>query len=185
MTVDPAGYGDGKGKTKSKLAKQDEHAISVCEVSSAGWFYHKIIHGRWDIRETSLRIVKTARDFRPAKVGIEAGALKNAIMPYIVDQQRRLGVFFNVIPLTHGGKKKSDRIMWSLQGRLENGRIFFKEGESWHKAVFEQMNQFPNPLAHDDIIDSMAYVDQLGGAVYNVDSLGVEEENWDDIYWEV
>jgi phage terminase large subunit-like protein len=74
--------------------------------------------------------------------------------------------------------------MWSLQGRLENGRVFFKEGEPWHKAVYEQMRSFPNPLAHDDIIDSMAYVDQLAGAAYNMGSLVHDDEDYDDIYWE-
>lgn len=185
ITVDPAGYGDTKGLTKSKLSKADEHAIAVAEISESGWFYHDVIHGRWDIRETSLRIVRAAQQYRPSKVGIESGALKNAIMPYITDQQRRLNTYFRIVPLSHGGKKKQDRIMWSLQGRLENGRIFFKEGGTWHKHVFEQMNAFPNPMAHDDCIDAMSYVDQLGGAAYNMGGLITDDENWDDIYWEV
>lgn len=185
MTVDPAGYGDTIGLTKSKLAKMDETAISVCEVSEAGWFFHDVIHGRWDIRETSLRIVRAAQKYRPAQVGVEKGALKNAIMPYITDQQRRLHTYFKIHPLTHGGKAKTDRIMWSLQGRLENGRIFFKEDQPWNKYIEQQMRDFPNPLAHDDGIDSMAYVDQLATPAYSMSSLVVEDEDYDNIYFEV
>lgn len=186
MTVDPAGYGDTKGLTKSKLSKLDETAIAVAEASVDGWFFHDVIHGRWDIRETSIRIVRAAQQYQPVKVGVEKGALKNAIMPYITDQQRRLNTYFNIHPLTHGGKAKTDRIMWSLQGRLQNGRVYFKANQAWNKDVEQQMNDFPNAMAHDDLIDAMAYVDQLAMPSYNFSSMVLDDqEDYDDIYFEV
>jgi len=186
MTVDPAGYGETKGLTKSKLAKLDETSIAVCEVSTDGWFYHDIIHGRWDIRETSLKIVRAAQQYQPSKVGVEKGSLKNAIMPYISDQQRRLHTYFKIHPLSHGGKAKTDRIMWSLQGRLQNGRIYFKKNQPWNKYIEQQMNDFPNPMAHDDGIDSMSYVDQLATTGYDFASMVLDDqEDYDDIYFEV
>jgi len=184
MCVDPAGFGVTKGLTKSKLSKLDETAIAIAEVSTAGWFYHDVIHGRWEIRETSLQIVRTAQKYRPAKVGIEKGALKNAMMPYISDQQRRLHTYFNIEPLSHGGKAKTDRIMWSLQGRLQNGRIMFKEGQPWNKDVEQQMRDFPNPMAHDDLIDAMSYVDQIATTAYDFASMTFDNEDWDSIYQE-
>ncbi len=184
MTVDPAGYGDNKGKSKSKFAKLDETAITIAEVSTSGWFVKDIIHGRWQIRETSLQIVRAAQKYRPQRVGIEKGALKNAIMPYISDQQARLRTFFKIWPLSHGGKNKVDRIMWGLQGRLENGRIMMAEDQPWTKALTQQMNDFPNPLAHDDLIDSLAYVDQLAKTIYNESIITNDDEDWDSIYFE-
>ena len=189
MTVDPAGYGDNKGLTKSKLAKKDETAISICEVSTSGWYYHEVIHGRWDVRETSLRIVRAAQQYRPAQVGIESGALKNAVMPYITDQQKRLNTYFNISPLKHGGKSKTDRIIWALQGRLQNGRIMMKgdakDKKEWHRYIEQQMRDFPNPMAHDDGIDAMAYTDQIAKTPYSMASMVTDDEDYDDIYWEV
>jgi hypothetical protein len=46
------------------------------------------------------------------------------------------------------------------------------------------MNDFPNPMAHDDGIDSMAYVDQLANVAYDFDSFTTDTEDWDDIYHE-
>lgn len=184
MTVDPAGFGSTKGLTKSRLSKLDETSISICEVSTDGWFFHDVIHGRWEIRETSLQIVRAAQKYRPAKVGIEKGALKNAIIPYISDQQRRLHTYFNIEPLSHGGKAKVDRIMWSLQGRLQNGRIMLKEGQPWNKAVEQQMRDFPNPMAHDDLIDSMAYVDQIATTAYDFAAMVTDDVDWDLVYHE-
>ncbi len=166
MSVDPAGFGTGGGMVKSELKRLDETAICVVEVTPQGWFVHDIISGRWDIRETSLRILKAAKDYRPAAVGIEKGALMNAILPYLEDDMRRLGVFPFVTPVTHGGQKKTDRILWALQGRLEKGRIFLKEAE-WNRKFINQLLDFPNPMAHDDLIDALAYIDQVAVTNYN------------------
>jgi len=181
ITVDPAGYGEGDGMVKSKMKKLDETAISVVEVSSAGWFVLDIIHGRWGIRETSLQIIKAAAKYHPAALGVENGALKNAIMPYLEDQMRRLGTYPNIVPLTHGGKKKQDRITWALQGRFQNGRIFFKKGASWTKDLTNQLLDFPNPMVHDDLIDSLAYIDQISNAIYDHGFIEEEWEPTDDI----
>lgn len=150
ITVDPAGFGTGDGMVKSNLKKLDETAIAVVEVSTKGWFVHDVIHGRWGIRETSLQIIRAAQKYKPVALGIEKGSLKNAIMPYLEDQMRRLGTYPNIVELTHGGKKKQERILWALQGRFQNGRIYFKKNGEYVKHVTSQLLDFPNPFVHDD-----------------------------------
>ena len=83
--------------------------------------------------------------------------------------------FFRVEELTHGNKKKVDRIVWALQGRFENGHITLNEGE-WNTEFCDQLFQFPNPMVHDDLIDSLAYIDQLAKVSYYVD---FEEEEYE------
>ena len=165
MAVDPAGYGTGPGLVKSQLKRLDETAIAVVEVSPSGWFVHDIIHGRWQIRETALRIIKAARDYRPAAVGIEKGTLLNAMQPYLEDEMRRLGVFPSIVPVTHGGQKKTDRITWALQGRFEKGRIKLKETGDF-RTFTNQLLDFPNQMAHDDLLDALAYIDQVATTNY-------------------
>ena len=143
-----------------KIKRLDDHAIAVVVNHPGGWCIEEIIHGQWDVRETALRIVKAFRDFRPTKLGIEKGMAKNAVMPYLLDEMNRLGIYFTVEDLTHGNNKKTDRIAWALQGRAEKGRIQVVRG-AWNKAFFEQVDDFPSPLAHDDLIDAVAYIDQL------------------------
>lgn len=169
MAVDPAGYGTGGDLVQSELKRRDETAIAVVEVSTTGWFVHDIQHGRWDIRETALRILRAAQKYRPSLVGIEKGSLYNAIDPYLKDEMRRLNVWPVIEPVTHGGKKKVDRIAWALKGRFEKGRITLKEGEPWNRALVDQLLDFPNPMAHDDLIDALAYIDQVATTNYNID----------------
>lgn len=165
IAVDPAGYDDSKQMMRGKLKRLDETAIAIVKVHSQGWWIKEIDHGRWGIRETALRIIKHAKDVQPAAVGIESGALKNAIMPYLEDYMRRLNKYITITPLTHGGNKKSDRITWALQGRFEHGRVRLNRGE-WNKHFVGQLLDFPNPMAHDDLIDALAYIDQIATVSY-------------------
>ena len=175
MAVDPAGFGTGDGMVKSELKRLDETAIAVVEKSTKGWFVHDIISGRWDIRETALRILRAAQQYRPSAVGIEKGSLSNAIMPYLEDEMRRLNVYPNIVPVTHGGQKKTERITWALQGRFEKGRITLKE-DHWNQKFVTQLLDFPNPMAHDDLLDALAYIDQVGSTNYNTDFSGMITE---------
>lgn len=168
IACDLAGYGTDQGMVKSAVKKMDEHAIAVVEVSPNGWFVHEIIHGRWDVRETAMRIIKAAKDYRPVAVGIERGMAYNACLPYLEDEMKRMTIFPVIEPLTHGGKNKVSRITWALQGRAERGRITLKKNEPWIKHFVDQWLDFPNPMAHDDLIDALAYIDQVATTNYNV-----------------
>ena len=180
ITVDPAGFGEGEGLTKSGLKRLDEMAIAVVTVNADGWFVDEIISGRWGIREASLKILRAAQKYQPAAVGIESGSLRNALMPYLEDQMRRLNIYPRLEPLTHGGKKKTERITWALQGRFSNGRIHLKKGD-WNKKFVNQLLDFPNPLAHDDLIDALAYIDQISVAIYDSSFVADEWEPLDEL----
>lgn len=173
MTVDLAGFSSEGSLKKGALKVRDEHAIAIVKVGTFGWWVKEIIHGQWDSRETALRILKAYSDVRPMKLGIEKGALRAAMTPYLEDEQRRLNRYFPVWDLIPSGKNKGskeDRIRWGLEGRLEKHRLYLNEIEDprnlWQRALIEQGNDFPSPLAHDDLLDALAYVDQLADVDY-------------------
>ena len=174
IAVDLAGYEEVVKANTSRLRRLDESAIAVVKVGHYGWWVKDVVHGRWDVRETSVRILREAQKVRSVAVGIEKGALKNAISPYLHDQMRRIGVFPRIFEVSHGGQKKVDRITWALQGRLQHERITFNKGE-YLKHLVSQAMDFPNPLAHDDLLDALAYIDQIAKVVYTSD---IEMEPW-------
>jgi hypothetical protein len=174
IAVDPAGFSTEGSLKKGQLKIKDECSIAIVKVSTKGWWVKEIISGRWDVRETALKIIKAYIDTKPIKLGVEKGSLKNAIGPYLDDEMKRFNRYFLVWDLTPGGRNsggKEDRIRWALQGRLEKGRMFLnKEGaedfNSWQRKLIDQASDFPSPLTHDDLIDSLAYIDQLADVVY-------------------
>ena len=173
ISVDLAGFADIAHAHTSKARKLDQTAISVVKANTDGWYVQEIIFGRWDIKKTARKIFEAVAKYKPVSIGIEKGALKNAVLPYITDLMKANQRYFRIEELTHGNQKKIDRIVWALQGRFENGQITLAEGE-WNTEFCDQLFQFPNPLVHDDLIDSLAYIDQLAKISYYVD---FEEED--------
>lgn len=164
IAIDLAGFEDvSKGGNKKRL---DESAIAIVKATDDGkWFVRKIEHGRWDIKETAVRILKNIREFRPLAIGIERGSLKNAVLPYLSDLMRKNNVYAHIEDLTHGNKKKTDRVVWSLQGRFEHGRVILNKDEDWDEFR-DQYMMFPTPNVHDDLIDALSYIDQLAITTY-------------------
>jgi predicted phage terminase large subunit-like protein len=167
ISIDLAGFED-VSKKRTKNSKLDESAIAIVKVNENGWHLENIIHGRWDLAETARKIFEAVRDYRPISVGIERGISKQAVMSPLMDMMKQYGRFFVVEELTHGNKKKTDRIMWALQGRFENGQITLGKGE-WNSRFLDQLFQFPDPLTHDDLVDAFAYTDQLAKVAYSYD----------------
>ena len=174
ISVDPAGFEKAQKDRGLKSSKLDETAISVVKISQDEWLVKDILHGRWGIKETATKILDAAEDVQATTVGIEAGALKNAIMPYLEDEMRMRGRWINITDVTHGGKRKQDRIVWALQGRMEHGKIKFRKAD-WNKHFIGQMLDFPSPLSHDDLLDSLAYIDQVSVSDF---AQSIELEEW-------
>lgn len=165
IAVDLAGFEDVASQTMNKKKLLDETAIAVVKVSEAGWWVADLIHGRWDIKQTANEILKAVSKYEFNAVGIEKGSLKNAVMPYLTDLMRRYNKYFRIDEVTHGNRKKTDRVVWALQGRFEHGQILLNEG-SWNNTFVDQLLNFPNTQMHDDLPDALAYIDQLASVSY-------------------
>lgn len=174
IAIDLAGFED-EGAKKTKNKRLDSTAISVVKANEDGWYVEEIIYGRWDVKETAKKIFDAVKKYEPIATGIEKGIAKQAVMPYLSDMMRRTQTFFRVEELTHGNKKKTDRIVWSLQGRFENGYVTLNKGK-WNMEFLDQLFQFPNPLVHDDLVDSLSYIEQLAKVSYITD---FEEDDYE------
>lgn len=172
MAVDLAGFADVAKEQGNKKQRLDQSALALAKVNNSGWWVKDIQFGRWDVRETAVRILKMAKDNQVRVIGVEKGALANAIMPYMLDIMKRVGFFPRIESVTHGNKKKTDRIVWSLQGRFEHGRITLNKGD-WNSTFVDELMQFPDPRTHDDLIDALSYLDQVAVTVYTKD---IEDE---------
>ena len=180
IAIDLAGF-EEVGKKKTKNTKLDETAMAVVKVGDNGdWYVDNIIHGRWSLDETAVKIFQAVRDYRPVSVGIERGIAKQAVMSPLMDLQKKYAQFFRIEELTHGNRKKTDRVMWALQGRFENGVVSINKGD-WNARFLDQLFQFPDPLTHDDLVDALAYIDQLANVPYGIAELEFEEPEILDI----
>lgn len=175
IAIDLAGFKDIKNASSAADKRLDQSAIVVAKVTDDGdWFIDKIEYGRWDIDETAMRIIKNVSEYKPVSVGLEKGMARQAVLGPLEALMRRYNTFFRVEELTHGNQKKTDRIMWSLQGNFEHSRITLNQEEDWDEFI-DQYLMFPSTQVHDDLIDALSYVSQLAK---NVSTDDYEEEDW-------
>ena len=163
IAIDPAGFESIEKERNLKRSRLDETAIAIVKIDRDKWWVKDILHGRWNVKECAKKILSSAIKVESATVGIETGSLRNAILPYLEDEMRTEGKWVSIIELRHGGKKKTERITWALQGRMEHGQITFNPDRDW-KVFTGQLLDFPNRLAHDDLLDALAYIDQVSVA---------------------
>lgn len=167
ITVDLAGFKKQEGAVKLRT---DETVIAITLVKEDYWTVLKILHGHWDVKDTCAQIVWEVRNHPGCRLGIESGALLNACGPYLEEYMRTYNRYVTPEPLTHGGQRKVDRIKWALQGRAERHKISLVTDEQlpmdqkWNDHFLAQVADFPDPMAHDDLIDALAYVDQMAMA---------------------
>lgn len=180
IAIDMAGF-EEVGKKRTKNTKLDSTAIAVVKVQDDGsWWIANIITGRWDLNTTAEKILQAVRDYKPISVGIEKGIARQAVMSPLSDLMRKYQTFFRVDELSHGNRKKTDRIMWSLQGRFENEVITLNKGE-WNMKFLDELFQFPNDLVHDDTVDALSYIDQLANVAYGIGDMPQEEYEFIDV----
>lgn len=172
VAVDLAGFETERaGKTK----RRDNSAMAIVFVDDSGtWWVEDIIHGRWTLDETAQNIFDAVNKYKPISVGIEKGIAQQAVMNPLDDVMRRTHRVFRIDLLSHGNQKKQDRILWALQGRLEHGKIKFKKGD-WNSKIVDEFSAFPSQLVTDDLIDALAYIDQMAVVPYRSDL-----EDYDD-----
>jgi predicted phage terminase large subunit-like protein len=176
LAVDLAGF-ESDPDRKNEKRKLDDSAIAVVSVDQQGkWYVLDIQHGKWDVRMTANKIVQTAHKHKIPIIGIEKGALMNAVEPYMREYMARYNRWFEIKPLTHGNQRKYDRIQWALQGRAHKGDIYLVKGE-WNAKFIDQAVSFPSKYVHDDLVDALAYIDQLvPETLGNFDISGFEEQ---------
>lgn len=160
VAIDLAGFQDISAGSTNK-SRLDETAIAIVKVKDDGsWWVKDIMHGRWDIKETCNKILEVIKEYRPVGIGIEKGTAKNAALSILQDMMRQRNVYAHITSLTHGNKKKTDRVIWALQGKFEHGRITLNQDADLDTFV-DQLVMFPTKGVHDDLVDALAYVEQL------------------------
>ena len=159
IAVDLSGFEEvGKKNTNKRL---DKSAIACVKVTDDGsWFVDKIELGRWTTEDTAMRILKNIEHYRPLAVGIERGIAKQAVMGPLSEAMRRHNCYAHIQDLTHGNRKKQDRVVWALQGPLEHGRITLNT-EADFEVLVDELLMFPTQGVHDDTVDALSYIEQI------------------------
>ena len=132
--------------------------VTVGVTSDNQWFVLDIDHGRWDPSETINRLFLAVAKHRPLAVGIETVAFQAALAHFIEREMVKRNQFFQIVPL-RAEKKKELRIL-AMQPRFKAGTVWIPETASWRMELEDELLTFDHG-AHDDLIDALAYMEQI------------------------
>ena len=153
MTVDLA---------SSKADGADYSVCCVVGVTPEGmWQVLDCWYGRVTPVEHMDEIFRMVQKWRPICVGIEKVQYQAAMLSFLEKEMPRRNVFFTVKPLIAGAKK--EQRIDVLQPRMAVGGIWFPAGAGWLEEMEGELLSFPTG-AHDDLIDALAYVEQIADA---------------------
>ena len=164
----------------SQKVNADYSAIVTVGVNSEGhWFVLDVEYGRYDPSTTIDAIFSAVQKWHPLSVGIEVVAYQAALQHFLEKEMPRRGTFFRIQPLK-AEKKKEIRID-NIQPRFAVGTVWFKRGAPWLDKIEGELLAYPHG-AHDDVIDALAYMEQMIVEPYSnsYKEKGVSE-NWNPI----
>lgn len=133
----------------------------VCTVgvnSDNHWFLLDIKYGRFDPSSTIDAIFEAVVRYKPVYVGMEKVAYQAALSHFVEKEMPKRNVWFTVKDL-EAKEKKEERIK-AIQPRFKAGTVWFPMGASFLGELEGELLAFPKSL-HDDLIDALAYQDQI------------------------
>ena len=151
----------------SEKPNADYSAIVTVGVNSAGhWFVLDVEYGRYDPSTTMDAVFSAVQKWRPLAVGIEQTAYQRSLVHFLEKEMPARGIFFRITPLEAGSVKDAKHLrIDTLQSRFSVGTVWFKEGAQWLAEMEGELLAYPHG-AHDDIIDALAYIEQMASVPF-------------------
>lgn len=158
----------------SKKPGADYSAIVTVGVNGDGhWFVLDVEYGRYDPTQTMDAIFSAVQKWRPLCVGIEAVAYQSALQHFLEKEMPKRGCFFRIQPLK--AEKKKELRIDALQPRFAVGSVWFRRDATWLEKMESELLAYPHG-AHDDVIDALAYMEQIA-----LPPVGAGSEDWSNI----
>jgi len=126
-----------------------------------------LIRGKWNAMEIVEEIMKCYATWRPVVNMIEKSHVEMSIGPYLEKAKydwQCPEAYFQSLPTGRRDKMARAR---GIQGRMQEGRVFFPKDANWVNALHAEMLTFPYGK-HDDQVDALAWVGLYLTELYTV-----------------
>ncbi len=144
----------------SEAATSDYTGISVVSVDvEQRWYVRYAQRRRMNPSEIIETLFRLNDQFHPRSIGVEDVAFQRAILHFAHEEMKRRGKQIPITGVKRGTDKTKEMRILSLVPRFEWGTLFLSPG--LHDLEME-LAQFPRG-AHDDIIDSLASLEDIVG----------------------
>jgi len=143
------------------IGKNDRNDYSVGVVvginEADDMYVCDVARGRWDGFELVERILDLYVQWKPSIVGIEKGHIEMAIGPFLEKRVRERGLYEAYFKDLKVGRRDKEARARAIQGRMQQGKVYFPREASFTGPLIAEMLRFPNGM-HDDQVDALSWI---------------------------
>lgn len=115
--------------------------------------------GRWNAMGIIDKMFEIHKRWNPVMFGVETGHIDMTLEPFLMKRMEETGVNIPYEKLRTRGADKQTRAR-PIQGRMEQGKVFFPRGAVWVESLVAELLSFPMGK-HDDQVDMLAWIGQM------------------------
>ena len=168
------------------IGQKEENDFTVCVVMGMDkdmrlWVLD-CIRGKWDGYGIVQEILKTQRQWKPERQGMEKGQILMSIEVFLkreIEAQKAYDLFYD--PISPGKNDKQARGR-GIQGLMKAQQVLFPEpaATTWVDQMVFECLRFPAGI-HDDVCDALAYCGYMYGSIVPVpDETEPAKPSWKD-----
>jgi predicted phage terminase large subunit-like protein len=119
-----------------------------------------LVHEKIDAMEIVEKMIDQFEQWRPTATGIERTHMQMAIGPFLNKRIRERKAYAMYVYEQLPGRRDKELRARSIQGRIQQGKVFFPRNAPWLHVMVTELLQFPAGV-HDDIVDCLSYAGLL------------------------
>ena len=165
------------------IGKADRNDFSVGVVVGVDqedkMYVMHVERGKWDGYELVEKILDVYEEYQPSIVGIERGHIEMALGPFLKKRIAERGLYEMYLMELKTGRRDKEARARAIQGRMQQGMVFFPKFQLWNAGLMAEMLRFPNGV-HDDQVDGLAWIGLMMSEMSTVVDQRIIEESWRD-----